>query len=334
MKQKTSIILCLLVALTTSGCEKKSCKPLEPTTQEESCQEKTTPKPSDQKLAYEVENTTGKTVYVTGFAYLHRRPLSVWRWSKSPVYEIQDDQTVTITHAPIQDPVDRANVFGYLAVFTTKQAAEDATIQITPESNILDLDLLHELKNKKVVIEIERYGFKGPFLDYDFLKKDKETKKAPELTFFIQNNTGKTIYVPCFAYEKKAKGTWIAALEEKDDMSTWRFDKVGVYQIEPNNAVYVNIDNIVSGRDRSVIWGYLGIFDEDEEQLALDSTFELLESKRKVPLGLLEKLRNKTIAIEIEKYGTAQDIVDFTIKPIKRINFTQINQKNNRLNPK
>lgn len=323
MKQKkrlysyfANILVASLMLLVLASCKKEVKK-----------NEKKVEHKQTNKLSYEVENKTGKTLYITGFAYLHKRPLSPWHWSKTPIYTLKDDQKTIVMHTTIQDSVDRKGIFGYLAVFSNKKEAEDATIELLPESNVLDLDLLSELHDKKVVIEIERYGFKGPFLDYDLLKKDAPDQKIPELDFFIKNSTGKTLYVACFAYEKKAKGRWIAAIDEKDDMSLWRFDKVGVYKIEPDNAAHVDVDTVSAGRDRSVISGFLGLFDENEEQLALDATYELLEPQRKINLGLLESLAQKTINLEIEKYGIEGDLIDFTIKPINRINFTKVSTR-------
>ena len=42
----------------------------------------------------------------------------------------------------------------------------------------------------------------------------KKTNIAKKLDFPVENQTGKPITVVCFTYQKKAKGTWIAAIGE------------------------------------------------------------------------------------------------------------------------
>lgn len=283
-------------------------------------------------LNFDVENKTGKTIYITCFSYIKKRDFGRWRWDKGPIYKLDAGQTQKVAIDFIDDDYSRKNVFGYLGVFTSEKVAQDSIYELLPDRNKLDLDQLMYLHDKKVTLEIERYGFKGEYFEFDFTEKDKrdeETKKkrTPELDFFVENKTGKTIIATCFVYEKKAKGTWFAAVDDKDDMEVWRFDKTPIITIPPNGLSIIDVDTITEGRDRSYVRGYLAIFDEDERKLAEESTFELLGSHRKLNLGLLSMLKNKKIVIDIEQYGIAEDFIDFVIKPLNRIDFTKVNSK-------
>lgn len=276
------------------------------------------------ELDFEVENLTGKTVYVTCFSYLHRRIFSRWRWAKSPIYEIKNKESKIIDLLTLHDNIDRESVFGYLAIFNTRAEAEDAVYELLTDDEKIDLDLLTKLKGKKVRLEIERYGFKEPFIEYKFVKKKRTEKEIPELDFFVVNNTGKTVHVCCFAYLKHAKTNWIAALEEKDDMSVWRYDKTKVITLQPSQAGYIDVDTITTLRDQSNIFGYLAVFEENERKLANQATYELLPSKKKLSLGRLSAVRNKTIELEVERYGFKEDFIEYSVKPIRRIDFTKI----------
>ncbi len=279
------------------------------------------------ELDFDVENRTGKTVFVTCFDYQRKRNFGHWRWDKSPVYKLEPGQTVTVDIDTIPNDQDRNNVFGYLGVFNTQQEADDATYELTDDNLLLDLDRLIDLKGKKVTLEIEKYGSKGEFFEYDFVNKDGEEPMEEELDFVVENKTGKPLLVTCFVYEKKAKGSWSQAVDEKDDMSVWRFDKTPLIKIMPNEIGMIDVDTIAANRDRDYIRGYLAVFDLDEEKRARESTFELLPSRYKLPLGELPRLKNKKIVIEVEKYGTAEDFIDYVIKPVRKIDFTKIKQR-------
>jgi hypothetical protein len=283
-------------------------------------------------LDFDVQNKTGKTIYASCFAYIKKRDFGRWRWDKSPVYKLDHLQTQKVHIDYIDDDYSRKHVFGYLGVFTNEKDADDAIYELLPDRNKLDLDQLMYLHDKKVTLEIERYGFKGEYFEFDFAEKnahDQERKinRTPELDFFVENKTGKPILATCFVYQKKAKGTWFAAIDEKDDMEVWRYDKTPVISIPPNEVSIIDVDTITESRDRSYVRGFLAIFDEDESKLAQESTFELLGSHRKLNLGLLSMLKNKKVVVDVERYGIAEDFIDFVIKPIQRVDFTKINAK-------
>jgi len=279
-------------------------------------------------IDFEVENTTGKTLYVTCFSYIKRRDFGRWKWEKSDVYRIEDNAHAIIALEKIDDPQDRENVLGYLGVFNSEEKAQESTYELLPEENQIDLDEISKLHGKKVVIMIEKYGIRGEFLDFDFIDKaarDKQTSE--EVDFPVENKTGKPLFVTCFVYEKKAKGHWLVAVEDKDDVAIWRYDKTNVIKIMPNEQKIIDVDTISVKRDRDSLEGYLAIFDEDEEQQAQDCVYELLESYRKLNLGILVRLQNKKVVLDIEKYGISGDLIDFTIKPVSKIDFTKILKK-------
>ncbi len=277
------------------------------------------------ELDFDVENQTGKTLYITSFAYLRRVPLSHWHWSKSPIYTLQPGKTVTVAIGNVPDSQDRDDVFGYLAVMDSKQAAEEATLELLADKHKLDLDQLIKLQGKKVTIQVEQYGFKGNFYEYDFVDKNgSEVNKVPDLTFAVENKTGKPVLVSCFVYDKRAKGSWVAADEKKDDMTTWHFEKTPVIRLEPGQTGMVDIGPLMTKRDSANIYGFLGVFDEHQVNLAKDVTYELLLPEQKLAIGHLGDLKNKKIVLEIEKYGTMQSFIDYVVKPARRIDFTDI----------
>ena len=132
------------------------------------------------------------------------------------------------------------------------------------------------------------------------------------------------MYLCCFTYEKKAKGRWVAAIEDKDDMSVWHFEKTKVQLVKPGEKVLIDIDTILSERDRSSVRGYLGVFEDNEEQQALESTFELLEPKNKLNLGNLIKVKQKTIVLDVKRYGVGDDFIEYVVKPVRHIDMTKI----------
>lgn len=290
-----------------------------------SAESKVSPEQDQKTLDFLVENTTGKTIYTTCFVYLRKDVYTSWRWTKSATYVINDNKTVTIKIPQVAEDTDRESTFGYLGIFDTKQAADDATYELTADKNKLDLDVLAKLKGKKVTLLTEKYGFKKPFIDFDFVDlQKKKQKKASELDFLVENNTNKTIYVCAFCYMKKAKGTWIAAVEGKDDMSNWRYDKTPILQLKHGETGYIDIDTIETNRDRENVIGFLSVFDEDEKDIAEKATYELLAPQNKIQLGRLKEIANQKIILEVEQYGIQGDLIDYAIKPTKKIDWKNV----------
>ena len=241
------------------------------------------------------------------------------------MYELQAGHNVTIDVETSPDARDRDFVFAYLAVLNTRQEADDAVFELVPDKYKLDLDLLCKLKGKKVTLMVERYGFKGEFLEYDFVNKEgKAEGYSAELDFAVENQTGKTLLVFAFVYQKHAKGSWIGATEERDDMTIWRYDKTKLLTIPHGETGIIDVDTIVTQRDRSYVRGYLAVFGADQQQLADAMTYELLEPQNKLNLGEFSRLAGKKVVLDVENYGTMQDLINYTTKPTKSINFNTI----------
>ncbi len=64
----------------------------------------------DGALDFEVENKTGRAIFVTCFSYLRQRDFGNWRWDKSNIYKIQDDESVVIKISDVPNPQDKINV--------------------------------------------------------------------------------------------------------------------------------------------------------------------------------------------------------------------------------
>ncbi len=284
---------------------------------------------TNSELDFEVENQTGKTIYVVCFSYINKRPASRWRWDKSSIYKIEDNKSVIIDLDTISDEENRNKTFGYLGIFDNKKEADDSTIELLDDNKKIDLDIIAQLHGKKITIEIEKYGISGEFYDFDFkdIDKKKEDKKQPELDFYVENKTGKTILVTCFVYEKKAKGNWLAQKTKeswtadenvRDDMTVWRFDKTPIIKLKHNESGLIDVDTIIEPRDRIYIRGYLAIFDEDEQDLADKSIYELMPSRRRLDIGKLIELKHKKISIYTEKYGASGNFIDYVVKPTQK----------------
>ncbi|MFA5074898.1 MAG: hypothetical protein WC436_02235 [Candidatus Babeliales bacterium] len=259
-------------------------------------------------LDFMVKNKTGRTIFVTCFYYMQTEPFTRWRWDKSKVYKIEDSQKVIIDLDVVPDVLIRKNIYGYLAVFATEKEAQDSIFELLDEKHKIDLNLIYKLKNKKVAIKVERYGFKDYSLDYDLenlIPDQKETLIKSEVDFLVENKTGKPIWLTCFSYQKK------------ENKPIWQYAKTPVIRIEKDQSAIVDIDTIVQKvykeEDIFNIFGYLAIFDENEKEEALDSTYELLKEHKKLFIGPLFLLKDKKIVLGIEKYGIVGDIFDYRI---------------------
>ena len=259
---------------------------------------------AQKKLYFQVKNFTGKTIYVTCFSYIKENDFTRWHWDKSEIHKLENNEQVIIDIDSIPDQIDRENVFGYLAVFDSYEQADEAIYELLDGKTTIDLDLLHKLKNKRVVIGVEQYGFKGEKLDpnIETITREKEEIPIPELDFYVENQTENPLYVTCFVYQRK------------ETRPTWRFDKTPVVRIEPGGQALVDVDTIVAKYDRIYVRGHLGVFGVHEKKEAEESTYELLAPKNKVKLGSLAALKGKRITLTAEKYGVLGDSIDYTIK--------------------
>jgi len=258
---------------------------------------------AENELDFEVKNMTGRRVYVVCFSYIRKQQFVRWHWSKSPIYQLDHGEKITVDVDTIADEPDRKHVFGYLGLFDSYQEADDAIYELLDEEKTVDLDLLYKLKNQTVVLNVEKYGFKGELLNYDFVKKDGMLVEVPELDFVVENQSGRTLYITCFVYQQKPRHI------------PWRFDKTPVIKLEPGEEGIIDVDPILHRYDRKYTRGHLGVFDTFVD--AEHATYEMLAPEHKVGLGPLDKYAHKKIILHIEQYGVKGDLVDYAIKKTK-----------------
>ena len=279
-------------------------------------------------LDFEVLNQTGREIYITCFSYIKKRTFGPWRWDKSAVYKLKDKESVIVGLDDMEDEQEKKYVFGYLGVFNSKKEADDSTYELMDDANKLDLDRVIDLKNKKVTINVETYGQKGEFVDFDFVDQAsiaKKKKLVGELDFAVENRTGKPILVTCFVYLKKAKAKWLDNLDERDDMEVWHYSKTDIIRIEPEEIKMIDVDTVYEARDRVFARGVLAVFDANEMKEAEASTYQLLDNHRKLVIAeLLINMHGKKVVISVEKYGLNNDFIDFTVKPVKKIDFKNV----------
>lgn len=255
------------------------------------------------ELDFEVQNKTGKTLFVVCFSYIQKEEFARWRWDKSAVYKVEPNTSTFVNVDTIPDDEHRDDVFGYLAIFENEQKANEAIYELVDDDKKIDLDRIIKLHNKKVVVDVEKYGFKPSRLDFAIVAQDKK-KLPPELDFAVENQTGKTLFVTGFIYQIK-----------DNVRSVWTYDKTAVLKLEPNQTAMIDVDTIAQKRDRIYMSGFLGVFEEHEEAKAREATYELLPTKNKISLGRLSRLQGQKVIIEVERYGAVGDITEFAIQP-------------------
>lgn len=137
------------------------------------------------------------------------------------------------------------------------------------------------------------------FLSNGCSKKNnaKRSNSHEPLTVKVKNITPRTLYTTCFAHMKKQFG------------SRWRWHKTKVYKLKPHIDVVIPIGNVANKYDRSGVYGALGIF--TDESAAHDAIYELLPDQHKLDLDQIEKLKDQTVLIGVEKYGITGDIFDY-----------------------
>lgn len=120
------------------------------------------------ELDFSVDNRTGKTLYVTAFVYQKKENMPIWQYDKSPVIMIADGASGIIDVDTITNTYDRKYTRGYLAVFdeTEKKEAYDSTYQLLKAHQSINLGLLSELKDRKVILKSQKYGILGDVIDF------------------------------------------------------------------------------------------------------------------------------------------------------------------------
>ena len=280
-------------------CKKLSGKPAKSPTNNSSESEEAT-------LSFSVKNATRQTLFVTCFAYLQKHSYSSWRWDKSAVYQLKPNQERLIEIDKTFSKEVAENIYGYLAVFNTQEEAEEATYELLDDAKKLDLDLLHKIGQNVVTIEVEKYGVEEQIFDYHLTGRQiEQLGYQPELDFFVENKTGKTIHITCFVYEQQ---------EDSVDTAVWKYVKTPVQTLDAGEMGIIDIASIKDSYNVLYTRGSLGIFEEDEEELANKATFQLIPEKKIVKLDRLSALRGKKVVLNVEKYGSSGEFLDYVIK--------------------
>ncbi|MDQ5890165.1 MAG: hypothetical protein QG604_39 [Candidatus Dependentiae bacterium] len=275
---------------------------------------------SECTLAVKIRNITKRALYATCFAYIKKEQSPRWRWQKTNVYELIPDKDVIITIDTFKSPRSVPDALGVLGVFTTYEEADNAIYELLADANKIDLDRLQKLRDKTVLLGIEKYGVVGDIFDYSFVPDNAKPHAIPELDFAVENRSGKPLYATAFIYEKK------------EDMPIWRYDKSPVIKIEPDQTGVIDVDTMTNQYDRKYTRGFLAIFDESEKKQAYDSTYQLLEGHQTINLGLLSALENRKVILKSQKYGIMGDVIDFVVKEPRKI--TNSKSENIRYQPR
>lgn len=252
------------------------------------------------------KNETGKKIFICLFSYIKTRVHSMWRWDKSKVFELDDQDSQIIFTDKILNQRIMKQVYGYLAVFNSLQEAEDSSFELTEDKKMIDLDLLYKLPDKLITIKIEKYGLEKSKLNYEINSKEKKVKTNPELDFVVENQTGKNILATCFLYNQK---------EGSHNLEPWEFSKTNVVKIKNNQSTTIDLKTVYDEYRWKYMRAILAIFDENSYEHAKEATLELTSSQNKIDLGLLSSNLNRHIIIKIEKYGLSGDFIDFVVKP-------------------
>lgn len=268
-------------------------------------------------LNFSVKNATRQTLFVTCFSYLQKHSYSAWRWDKSPICELKSNQEGTIEIDKTFSNQVAENIYGYLGIFNTLEEAEESTYELLDDSKKLDLDLLYKIGQNTVTIEVEKYGIEEQVFDYHLTGRQiEQLGYQPELDFFVENKTGKTIHVTCFVYEQQ---------EDSINTSVWKYTKTPVQTLDAGEIGIIDIASIKDVYDTLYMRGTLAIFEEDEEELANQATFQLISEKKKVKLDRLSALRGKKIVLTVEKYGSSGEFLDYVIKTKPRKVYSEEN---------
>ncbi|MBL4588358.1 hypothetical protein JKY79_03370 [Candidatus Babeliales bacterium] len=257
-------------------------------------------------------NKTNKPITLCCFYYTKLRPQAYWRWVKSPSFSLDPHQICTIPIKVTDDVSTKENVYGYLGIFESSEKINNATYENLPDGKKIDLDRLLELKDTKVEIIVDHYGFKKEQLDYQIKKDQPQNIIQPELDFIVENKTGKSVFITCFVYQKTT---------DQDSLVSWKYDKTSVQKLDPGESTIIDIETIKELYDWIYMRGFLAIFDADQEKEAYESTYELLKPEQKITLGRLADVLDKKIILTVEKYGPAKKIFEFQKVPTKGIDF-------------
>lgn len=126
------------------------------------------------------------------------------------------------------------------------------------------------------------------------------TLAETSLDFKVKNKTGKGIYVTAFTYIKK------------EPNQPWRWDKSHVLAIAPGQTRVIDIDEIADEEIRKGVYGYLAILDTKEAAEA--ATPQLIDDRKLLDLDLVQRIKGKTLTVEIEKYSGRIQKFDYKLE--------------------
>jgi len=131
------------------------------------------------ELDFTVENKTNKTLYITAFIYQKKDDMPIWRYDKSEIIKIAPNSEGVVDVDTIVNPYDRKYTRGYLAIFdeTEKQEAYDSTFQLLKDHQMINLGILSELQDRKIILKNQKYGILGDVIDF----VSKEPRKISNL---------------------------------------------------------------------------------------------------------------------------------------------------------
>jgi len=122
------------------------------------------------KLDFQVENKTGKSLYIASFIYEKKPDMPVWQYSKGNIVLIQPNETIIIPVTLVKAEYERVYTRGYLGVFgeQEKQDAENSTFETLKPAQKVSLGRLFALneEQQRIVLSIEKYGVSGDYIDF------------------------------------------------------------------------------------------------------------------------------------------------------------------------
>lgn len=328
MNTRALLVVSLLSLL--AGCRREVREPLTRVQRQEMTE-----------LDFPVINQTTRTLFVTCFYWAKRDDAIVWRWYKTPIYELAPHEKTVIDFERFANEEERMEIYGWLAVFDTVVDADVATFATTPDEKKIPLGKLaslkkiehHQLIENQVVLLEDTYEFKQDFIDYRIEPQNPEQRvHLPELDFWVENQMDAPALVNCFVYERN------------QGSAQWEYDSTEIIRIMPGERKKINITTTTDPYDWVHVHGYLGVYVEDDEhtlnqspqdaenmlrpqedQSAIDAfeqaipsvdsstdnlaeiTRTLLDQRNELILGKLSKIRGRTLVLRKRPYGLEVD---------------------------
>lgn len=91
------------------------------------------------QLTVRCRNKSNKSLILCCFYYTKLRQNAYWRWIKSPIYFLENNDECTIPIVAMDDLLVKQEIMGYLGVFHSKEEAEAATFECLEKNKKLIL---------------------------------------------------------------------------------------------------------------------------------------------------------------------------------------------------